>query len=363
MQPEQPDFLALVQEYAVIHSSCVGLTAAGAQEAAANHHAREVELFDLVEARLNTDRAESYQRGLAEGRRQATEGAEHLRRPFFHTEPANGVTLAVTYQGADGLAFVAQPPRAATELYEQYGVVLPRDVARDLALRMLASVGPWEPAEQPEAGSWRLAEWAALPNECFIDGCSGSDIDQRGPVFIKGGLIRKACVEHWEPIFRVLGEHAAWERTDAMTSGPAEPASGGVVEPSPLTAEEADPITPEVYAEHFPERDDTGKPLTAEEATPDWGGDHAEAEGCDRTDMPEMASMICACGARAGDHRAWKRRHGRRQHDPSLLMEEPDLYPKTHDPDDERRADDAHLAAGEAWMEHAAEQSEGDSRG
>lgn len=47
-------------------------------------------------------------------------------------------------------------------------------------------------------------------------------------------------------------------------------AFGGVVEPSgPLTAEEADPITPEVYAEHFPERDDTGKPLTAEEATPD----------------------------------------------------------------------------------------------
>jgi hypothetical protein len=64
----------------------------------------------------------------------------HLSRPFFYREKANGVTLAVTYQGSDGLAFVAQPRREATEPYEQYGVVLPRDVARALALRMLASL-------------------------------------------------------------------------------------------------------------------------------------------------------------------------------------------------------------------------------
>lgn len=65
---------------------------------------------------------------------------EHLVRPFFYREPENGVTLAVTYQGSDGIAFVAQPHREATEPYEQYGVVLPRDVARQLALRMLISV-------------------------------------------------------------------------------------------------------------------------------------------------------------------------------------------------------------------------------
>lgn len=65
----------------------------------------------------------------------------HLSRPFFYREPANGVTLAVTYQGADGLGFVAQPHRDADQPYEQYGVVLPRDVVRSLALRMLASVG------------------------------------------------------------------------------------------------------------------------------------------------------------------------------------------------------------------------------
>jgi hypothetical protein len=65
----------------------------------------------------------------------------HLSRPFFYREPANGVTLAVTYQGSDGLAFVAQPHRDADQPYEQYGVVLPRDVVRSLALRMLASIG------------------------------------------------------------------------------------------------------------------------------------------------------------------------------------------------------------------------------
>jgi hypothetical protein len=50
------------------------------------------------------------------------------------------------------------------------------------------------------------------------------------------------------------------------------------------------------------------------------------------------------------------------QRDPGALMEEPDLHPKTRDPEDERRADDAHMAAGEAWMEHAAEQGEGGTR-
>lgn len=106
-----------------------------------------VRLLDAVAERLVAS-------GIAEGLRQATEGAEHLRRPFFHTESESGVTLAVTYQGTEGLAFVAQPRRPATEPYEQYGVVLPLDVARDLALRMLASVGPWEPApvtDVPEA--------------------------------------------------------------------------------------------------------------------------------------------------------------------------------------------------------------------
>jgi hypothetical protein len=66
-------------------------------------------------------------------------GHEHLARPFFYREPVNGVTLAVTYQGSEGLAFVAQPHRGAGEPYVQYGVVLPREVARELAFRMLAS--------------------------------------------------------------------------------------------------------------------------------------------------------------------------------------------------------------------------------
>lgn len=65
---------------------------------------------------------------------------------------------------------------------------------------------------------WRMAEWNALPDECLIDACDNTEIDQRGPVWLRSGGMRKACVEHWEGIFRVLGEQAAWERTDAMRS-------------------------------------------------------------------------------------------------------------------------------------------------
>lgn len=73
---------------------------------------------------------------------QAGTEPEHLARPFFYREPANGVTLAVTYQGPDGIAFVAQPPRGADEPYEQYGVVLPWPVVERLARRVLASAPP-----------------------------------------------------------------------------------------------------------------------------------------------------------------------------------------------------------------------------
>jgi hypothetical protein len=64
--------------------------------------------------------------------------------------------------------------------------------------------------------AFRLAEWNALPEVCLFQGCSSDDIDQRGPVFLRDGSIHKACVEHWEPIFRVLGEQASWERVDGM---------------------------------------------------------------------------------------------------------------------------------------------------
>lgn len=64
------------------------------------------------------------------------------------------------------------------------------------------------------ADPWRLDEYAALPDVCLIAACDGSDIDPRGPVQLRTGAIGKACVEHWEGIFRVLGEQASWERTD-----------------------------------------------------------------------------------------------------------------------------------------------------
>ena len=68
---------------------------------------------------------------------------------------------------------------------------------------------------------WRMAEWNALPDACLIRGCEGGEIDQRGPVALVDGSIHKACTEHWEGVFRVLGEQATWERTDGArtTSG------------------------------------------------------------------------------------------------------------------------------------------------
>jgi hypothetical protein len=68
---------------------------------------------------------------------------------------------------------------------------------------------------------WRLEEWRALPNVCFIAACDSLEVDERGPVFLRDGSIRKACIEHWEPIFRVLGEQASMG--DAMRWTP-EPA-------------------------------------------------------------------------------------------------------------------------------------------
>jgi hypothetical protein len=61
---------------------------------------------------------------------------------------------------------------------------------------------------------FRLAEWHALVDVCMFRGCEHAEIDQRGPVVLLNGSMHKACVEHWEPIMRVLGEQAAWEQTD-----------------------------------------------------------------------------------------------------------------------------------------------------
>lgn len=66
---------------------------------------------------------------------------------------------------------------------------------------------------------FRLAEWDALEDVCFIGGCESSETDQRGPVFLRDGSMHKACPEHWEPIMRVLGEQATWQGQDAMRSG------------------------------------------------------------------------------------------------------------------------------------------------
>lgn len=62
---------------------------------------------------------------------------------------------------------------------------------------------------------WRLTDWDALPEECFVAACDNTDIDQRAPVWLRGGGMAKACVEHWEGVQRVLGDQASWERDAA----------------------------------------------------------------------------------------------------------------------------------------------------
>jgi hypothetical protein len=67
---------------------------------------------------------------------------------------------------------------------------------------------------------FRLETWNRLADDvCFIDGCSATETDVRGPVWLRGQGMAKACPEHWEPIMRVLGEQACWERTDAYRGG------------------------------------------------------------------------------------------------------------------------------------------------
>lgn len=67
---------------------------------------------------------------------------------------------------------------------------------------------------------WRLAEWNALPDVCLISACEGDEIDERGPVWLRDGSMHKACVEHWEGIFRVLGGQATWTRVDGARQAP-----------------------------------------------------------------------------------------------------------------------------------------------
>ena len=61
----------------------------------------------------------------------------------------------------------------------------------------------------------RLPERDDEATRCFIRGCDNNEIDPRGPVWLIDGSEWNACTEHGEPIFRVLGEQASWEKTDA----------------------------------------------------------------------------------------------------------------------------------------------------
>jgi hypothetical protein len=70
---------------------------------------------------------------------------------------------------------------------------------------------------------FRIEKWNALADDrCMFAGCNATETDPRGPVWLCGDGMGKACTEHWEPIMRVIGEQVSWERTDAHRSGPSQ---------------------------------------------------------------------------------------------------------------------------------------------
>lgn len=71
-----------------------------------------------------------------------------------------------------------------------------------------------EPVDDP----WRMKEWNALSNICFIEGCESPDVDQRGPIFLRDGSIHKACQDHWEAVISILREQS--RRTDSARWSP-----------------------------------------------------------------------------------------------------------------------------------------------
>ena len=74
----------------------------------------------------------------------------------------------------------------------------------------------WRPVAS-RSDQWRLDEWNALPDVCFVHSCEASETDPRGPVWFRDGSMHKACQEHWECVHQVLGEQAG--SNDAYRQG------------------------------------------------------------------------------------------------------------------------------------------------
>ena len=240
--------------------------------------------------------------GNAEGRRQATEGAPDstdLGDGYHEMELAHG-----RWYWLDDLGI-----RVMLDQRKPYVV-----------LRWKALDGPREAVEQPEPArdSWhsgRAFSGTAIEDACPCLKAPCGLVDGAAP-------LNQRCPQH--AVTKTIRQS---HRASDCPGGRAEPASGGVVEPSPLTAEEA---TPNCVV-----RPKRGVPVA------------------------EEVDFSVGIGE-GGPIRRADRKPTRRRHDPGALMEEPDLHPKTFDPEDERRADDAHMVAMEVQMEHDAEHCEGD---
>lgn len=71
-----------------------------------------------------------------------------------------------------------------------------------------------------EPDPWRLAEWNALPDICFIAACDSFETDPRGPIWLRDGSMAKVCTEHWEAIMAVLGTQVGGQDAYRSRTGP-----------------------------------------------------------------------------------------------------------------------------------------------
>jgi hypothetical protein len=70
-----------------------------------------------------------------------------------------------------------------------------------------------DPVYSEAAVRWASQEagpgWEDSPDVCMFRGCGNTDMDGRGPVVTRDGAYWKACVSHWEAVYRVHGVLAA----------------------------------------------------------------------------------------------------------------------------------------------------------
>jgi hypothetical protein len=294
-----------------------------------------------------------YNVGLAEGRRQATEGLSvwEIRGYIADYGPYAAMSSSSGYNDpdearayfttaiadtADALVLLVEVRAGGWERIADRWRPDPAVLAFERELDMDRLVGPWEPDEQPEP----VVVERVSADESVCHRCPGPNSPWSAPsplwnAVMRGGSIggtdefdgivcptcfavlaqQRGIAELWR--FSAERVHAVLETTspdgrvwDAERWLWVEPASGGVVEPSPLTAEEA---APDCGVPNNP--GGIFRPGTCKlpSGHPGWHEDGGLSWLRDREELERVVER-------------GKQAPSRRQHDPGALIEEPDLY-------------------------------------